>query len=245
RAAAPPPRRGGAGALGGRLLGAGVEPPRAAVDRPLAPRALVGPRLRGRRVARRGHDAVALGRRRAGRRVHLRASARPLVVGRLPLLPLALERGGERSLRVCRLAPDPARPSARLASLLASPRPPRRRRDARARRGLVPPRARRRVLSDRAPPRGGGPRAAPGGAGLGVDRSNPGPGASPHRRPPLSVPLRSRRARRDRARGAERQRRSLASRSRRRRRHRRQVRDRLTPRRPDSGGAAIVLEFPP
>src|SRR4029434_3740638 len=119
-----------------------------------------------------------------------------LVVGRISLLALALERGRKRSRRVCGLAPDPARAAARLASVLASSRPPRRRRDARDRRAAASSGSRLRFLSDRSPPRSGGPRAPPGGAGLVVDRPYPGPGASPHRGSPLSVPLRSRRPRR-------------------------------------------------
>src|SRR5262249_57039241 len=144
---------------------------RAPVDRPGSSRALMGARLRGRRLARRGHDAVDLGRRRAGRGVDLRAPARPLVVGRISLFALALERGGKRRWRVCPLAPDPARPPARLASLLAPSRSARRRQAARRRRAPAPPRSRLRALSDRGPPRSGTPRAAPDRAGARAERS--------------------------------------------------------------------------
>src|SRR5207249_3040210 len=51
-----------AGALRGRLLGPGVEPSRATLYRARAPRPFVDPRVRQRRLARRGHDAAGLGR---------------------------------------------------------------------------------------------------------------------------------------------------------------------------------------
>src|SRR2546426_5081606 len=143
----------------------------------------------------------------------------PLVMGRVPLLPLALERGTKRGRRVRRLAPDPAGASARLAPLLAPARGPRRPGDPGEPHARAPPGPRLRVLPDRAAPRRCGPRAASVGARVGVDRAHPRDGAAPDRGAPLSLSLRSRGPRRARARGVEDERRGVAQRAPRSHRH--------------------------
>src|SRR5438093_115775 len=186
------------GALRGRLLGPGVEPSRATLHRARAPRPFVDPRVRHRRLARRGHDASGLGRRRAERGVVSGAGARLLVVGRVPPRALALERGRRRHRPARGVAPDPAGAVARLASLLASPCRPRRREDAPGCRGRAPGPG-LRVLSDRGASARRRPRPPDRRAALGLDRAHSRNRARPDPRPPLPLPLRPRRAKPNRA----------------------------------------------
>jgi len=151
----------------------------------------------------------------------LDAARRPLVVGDLSLLALALERARRPADGVHRLAAGAAHRAAGVAAVPASARGHRRRRGRADRRGLTAASRRRLgVLSRRAPARAAGlsphagrvARALARARGVGIARGHDGAAA---RAPDAALPLsfRSRGARRRRARGPRRRRPRLGCRT--------------------------------